>query len=66
MLARAGNRERAKSCHTQGGPEFFAVLVEAFFEKPRSLATQHPELYAELSAFFRVDPAARMRQVDGR
>ena len=48
------------------GPEFFAVLVEAFFERPRSLATQHPELYAELSAFFRFDPAARMREVDGR
>ena len=43
------------------GPEFFAVLVEAFFEKPGSLEAKHPELYAELSAFFRFDPAARLR-----
>ncbi len=38
-------------------PEFFAVLVEAFFEKPRQLRRKHPELYDELSAYFRFDPA---------
>ena len=43
------------------GPEFFAVVVEAFFEKPLQLERQHPELYAELAAFFRFDPAARLR-----
>jgi Mlc titration factor MtfA (ptsG expression regulator) len=43
------------------GPEFFAVLVEAFFEKPTQLEAKHAELYAELSAFFRFDPAARLR-----
>ncbi len=37
--------------------EFFAVATEAFFEKPRSLRTKHPELYAELAAFYRQDPA---------
>jgi len=47
------------------GPEFFAVLVEAFFEKPVQLERQHPELYAELAAFFRFDPAARLRCATG-
>jgi Mlc titration factor MtfA (ptsG expression regulator) len=37
--------------------EFFAVCVEAFFEKPRPLENRHPELYAELRDYFRQDPA---------
>ena len=37
--------------------EFFAVATEAFFEKPTVLAKRHPELYAELRAFYRQDPA---------
>lgn len=41
-------------------PEFFAVVVEQFFEKPLQLAARHPELYDELAAFFRFDPAARI------
>jgi len=40
-------------------PEFFAVLTEMFFEKPRALKKRHPELYAELAGFYRQDPAAR-------
>lgn len=36
--------------------EFFAVASEAFFEQPGRLAEGHPELYAELAAFYRVDP----------
>ncbi len=43
-------------------PEFFAVVVEQFFEKPRALAAQHPELYRELAGFFRFDPASRLRE----
>ena len=38
--------------------EFFAVASEAFFEQPAMLAQGHPELYAELAGFYRVDPAA--------
>jgi hypothetical protein len=37
--------------------EFFAVVTEMFFEKPKQLAVKHPGLYAELSAFYRQDPA---------
>ena len=36
--------------------EFFAVACEAFFERPARLAAEHPALYRELAAFYRVDP----------
>jgi Mlc titration factor MtfA (ptsG expression regulator) len=36
--------------------EFFAVATEAFFERPQALATTAPQLYAELSRLFRLDP----------
>ena len=37
--------------------EFFAVITEAFFEKPAQLRQKHPELYQELKEFYRQDPA---------
>jgi Mlc titration factor MtfA (ptsG expression regulator) len=39
--------------------EFFAVATEHFFDRPRSLAQQLPELYRVLAGFYRQDPAAR-------
>lgn len=36
--------------------EFFAVATEFFFEKPTMLAQDHPELFRELLAYYRVDP----------
>jgi MtfA peptidase len=36
--------------------EFFAVASEVFFEQPRQMAAQHPQLYEELRDFYRVDP----------
>ena len=36
--------------------EFFAVSSEVFFEQPEKMAGEHPELYRELSRFYRVDP----------
>jgi MtfA peptidase len=36
--------------------EFFAVSVEAFFERPRALRARHPRLYAELQKYFNQDP----------
>ena len=38
--------------------EFFAVATEVFFEQAAEMAVQHPELYRELRAFYRVDPLA--------
>ena len=37
--------------------EFFAVAVEAFFERPLRLRSQHPRLYAQLHEYFQQDPA---------
>lgn len=36
--------------------EFFAVASEAFFERPQALLAQHPEVYAQLRGFYRLDP----------
>jgi Mlc titration factor MtfA (ptsG expression regulator) len=41
--------------------EFFAVVTETFFEKPRQLKARHPELYAQLVTFYKQDPASRPR-----
>jgi len=38
--------------------ELFAVAVEAFFERPKNLASKDPELYATLRSFFNQDPAS--------
>ena len=37
--------------------EFFAVATEAFFEKPRDLRAQRPELYEELCKYYNLDPS---------
>jgi Mlc titration factor MtfA (ptsG expression regulator) len=36
--------------------EFFAVITEAFFERPRALKTKHPALFAQLQRFYKQDP----------
>ena len=36
--------------------EFFAVVSELFFERPRDLASEHPSLYAQFSDYYRVNP----------
>ena len=36
--------------------EFFAVSVEAFFERPHALRARHPKLYAELQKYFQQNP----------
>jgi Mlc titration factor MtfA (ptsG expression regulator) len=38
--------------------EFFAVVTEMFFEKPRALKQRHAALYEELATFYKQDPAA--------
>jgi Mlc titration factor MtfA (ptsG expression regulator) len=39
--------------------EFFAVMSEAFFTESAVLARDWPELYAQLAAFFKQDPAGK-------
>lgn len=38
--------------------EFFAVATEYFFERPAALRREHPELYRELAAYYRLDPVS--------
>lgn len=44
--------------------EFFAVMSEAFFEVPHILLQEYPDMYQQLVAFYRQDPALR-RNEDG-
>lgn len=37
--------------------EFFAVTVEAFFERPKAMQFRHPRMYAELQRYFQQDPS---------
>lgn len=39
--------------------EFFAVASEAFFETPHVLQQEYPDVYRQLAAFYRQDPALR-------
>ena len=41
--------------------EFFAVVTEAFFERPAALKSKHPELYEELRLFYHQDPLSFAR-----
>lgn len=43
--------------------EFFAVMSEVFFELPLVVRAQYPDVYDQLSRFYRQDPMARLRQV---
>ncbi|MDR1855000.1 MAG: zinc-dependent peptidase [Azoarcus sp.] len=45
--------------------EFFAVASEAFFEMPVSLRAGFPDVYAQLAAFYGVDPAVGEERVTG-
>ncbi len=36
--------------------EFFAVITEVFFERPRALRRLHPALFGQLQRFYRQDP----------
>ena len=41
--------------------EFFAVTSEAFFVTPDTLDLEYPDVYRQLAAFYRQDPAARAK-----
>jgi MtfA peptidase len=43
--------------------EFFAVMSEAFFDLPMAVRARYPDVYAQLSRFYRQDPAARLARV---
>ena len=55
----AGRASDIDAYGATNAPEFFAVITEMFFEKSRAMKARHPDLYAELAAFYQQDPAAR-------
>ncbi|MES2643613.1 MAG: M90 family metallopeptidase [Myxococcota bacterium] len=60
-LVAAIHRDRPTTLDPYGATnpaEFFAVVTEAFFERPRRLRERHPELYEQLAGFYKQDPAA--------
>ncbi len=60
-LLEAGKRTLIDPYGATNPAEFFAVATETFFEKPIQLKRKSPELYAELSRFYGMDPAEWMR-----
>lgn len=52
-----GRRDVIDAYGATNPAEFFAVITEAFFERPRRLRRKHPELYEQLSGFYCQDPA---------
>lgn len=44
---------------SEGVDEFFAIVCEQFFTRPRALRQAYPALYALLQAWFHQDPASR-------
>ena len=45
--------------------EFFAVATETFFTRPLPMEAEKPALYGVLAAYYRQDPAARVRSALG-
>lgn len=54
-----GHRSVIDGYGATNSAEFFAVVTEAFFERPNALRNKHAALYDELVAFYRQDPAAQ-------
>ena len=52
-------RARIDPYAAESPDEFFAVACEYFWERPALLKDEYPDVYAQLAAFFRQDPAAR-------
>jgi Mlc titration factor MtfA (ptsG expression regulator) len=57
---RRTRKPRMDSYAAHSDSEFFAVASEYFFERPRILKSEYPDVYRLLSAFYRQDPGARL------
>lgn len=53
----AGKRTVLDDYGAESPAEFFAVATETFYEKPRQLREEEPEVYREFARFYGVDPA---------
>jgi hypothetical protein len=56
---RKSGAPRIDSYAAEGPDEFFAVVCEYFYERPELLRSEYPDVYGQLSLFFRRDPASR-------
>ena len=54
---RGGQRTVVDAYGAEGPEEFFAVAVEAFFERPVELIRAEPAVYEQLSKLFRLEPS---------
>ena len=54
----AGRKTLIDAYGAEGHEEFFATSVEVFFEKAGQLRQDEPEVYAQLSDLFRLDPSS--------
>ncbi|MFW6289265.1 MAG: zinc-dependent peptidase [Spirochaetota bacterium] len=61
-----GARTRIDPYAAEDDAEFFAVMSEYFFERPRIVRAEFPELYDLLARFYRQDPAEREERVRGK
>ena len=57
--ARWGRQTLLNTYGATNPAEFFAVLVETFFERPVALRERHPDLYDLMTCYFKQDPASR-------
>ncbi len=60
--ASAGDETALDPYACEGPDEFFAVASEAFFLIPEALVSEYPEVYQQLRAFYRQDPATRLHR----
>lgn len=51
-----GRKTKIDSYGATAPEEFFAVVVELFFERPAVLNSEEPQIYEQLSKFFQLDP----------
>ena len=54
-----GDENILRDYATTNEAEFFAVATEVFFEKPKQMRRELPELYGLLQRFYKLDLAAR-------
>lgn len=62
LVSKAGRRKRKPridSYAAESDYEFFAVASEYFFERPRLLRSDYPDVYRLLADFYRQDPWSR-------
>jgi hypothetical protein len=60
-LAEKGHKTFLDAYGAKNEAEFFAVATEEFFDRPLALQGHAPDLYHVLSAYYRQDPAGRVK-----